>query len=233
MGSKVEKHLSRLAMPKSWHIKRKGIKWVTRPKPGAHPLKLGMPLNLIFRDLLGYAKTTKEVKQLLSNQEVLIDGKRRKDTRFLVGIMDTISIPKIKKFLRVILSKKGKITLFEISESESKIKLCKIKGKSQVNKKIQLNLYDGKNILLDKGDYKVGDSVVIELPSHKIKDVVKLEKGSLVYLLGGKHISDIGVIEEVKGNKIVYKRGNDSVETSKKYAFVIGKGKSVITFPEK
>ena len=64
MGSRVEKHLSRLAMPKTWKVKRKGIKWVTRPLPGAHSLKQGMPISVLLRDVLKLARTTKEVKKL-------------------------------------------------------------------------------------------------------------------------------------------------------------------------
>jgi len=64
MGSKIERHLSRLAMPKAWKIKRKGIKWVTRPLPGPHSFKLGLPLNVLLRDILKLSKTTKETKSI-------------------------------------------------------------------------------------------------------------------------------------------------------------------------
>ena len=229
MGSKIENHLSRLAMPKSWHIMKKGIKWVTRPKPGAHTFRLGMPLNVIMRDVIGLVQTTKEVKKILQDQEILIDGKRKRDHRLIVGFMDVISIPKIKKHFRIILTKKGKIAALEIKDAEAKIKPCRIKGKSQIKGKIQLNLFDGKNILVDKGEYKVGDSVLLELPKQKITETFKLEKGATVFLIGGKHIGETGTLEDIKKNIIVYKKKDETAETLKKYAFVIGKGKSSIT----
>lgn len=233
MGSKVEKHLSRMAMPKSWNLVRKSTKWVTRPNPGAHPMSMGIPLNIVLREMLGYAKTAIEVKRLLNTLEWLVDGKRRKDPKFIVGIMDIITVPKINKHYRMVLNKKGKLMTIEISESEAKIKPCKIKGKSQLKGKIHLNLYDGRNILVEKGEFKVGDTVLIEVPSQKIKDTIKLEKGNLIYLTGGKYIGDIGTVEDIKEDKIMFKIGNESVETSKRYAFVIGKEKPIVMIIKK
>ena len=116
MGNIGKKHLSRVAVPKTWPINRRYRKWVTRPKPGMHGIKLGMPLSVIFKEILGYAKTTKEAKNILNNQDVLVDGKRRKDTRFIAGLMDIISMPKIKENFRILLIKRGKISLVPIND---------------------------------------------------------------------------------------------------------------------
>jgi small subunit ribosomal protein S4e len=231
---KGEKHLSRLAMPKTWKIKRKGIKWITRPLPGPHPLGLGMPLNIILRDILRYAKTNKEVATILNNQEILVDGIRRKEPRFVIGLMDVISMPKIKTNFRVLLNKKGHLCLKKIDEKEIRIKPCKIIGKKLIKKKTQLNLFDGKNILIEKGDYKVGDSIVIELPSQKIINHLKLEKGCLVYLTAGKYVGHTGKLEEINEDKITFRtESNESHITLKKFAFILGKEKPVIELEAK
>lgn len=234
MGSIGEKHLTRLAMPKSWKIKKKGIKYVTRPIPGPHSIKLGMPLNLIFINMLNYAKTNKEVKNILNNQEILVDGTRRKEPRFIAGLMDVISIPKIKENFRIILNKKGYLSLKKIDDKEAKIKVCKIIGKKAVKKRIQLNLYDGKNILVDKDEYKVGDSVVIELPSKKIVDHLKFEKGNSIFLTAGKSVGIVGKLQEIQEAKIVFKTSSEKENiTLKKYAFVVGKEKPIISIEVK
>jgi len=120
MGSK---HLSRLTVPKTWKIKKKGIKYIIKPKPGMHNSKLGMPINIMFKDLLKYAKTTKEVKTILNNQESLVDGKRRKDPAFIIGFMDVLSIPKIKEYYRILINKDEKLIPVKIDEKEAKFKL--------------------------------------------------------------------------------------------------------------
>ena len=130
----------------------------------------------------------------------------------------------INEYFRVILNKKGKIDLIKISKEESLVKPCKIIGKSMVKGKLQLNLFDGKNIIVDKGPYKVGDSLVLSLPEQKIVNHLKLEKKSSIFLTGGKHIGETGNVEDIIENKIIYKDENGSlIETSKDYAFVIRK----------
>lgn len=226
-------HLKRLYAPKSWQIKRKGIKFVSRPNPGPHSFRLSMPLNLIIRDLLKYAKSTKEVKRILQNKNIIIDGIRRKDHRLPVGFMDSIEFKETSNYFRVVLNKKGKIALIKIEKNEANLKLCKINGKSKVKGKTQLNLHDGKNILLDKDLYKVGDSVLITVPKQEIKQHLKLEKGAFIYLIGGKRIGEVGIAEDIIENKIKYKKDSDVFETLKKYAFVIGKEKPAIKVEDK
>ncbi|NQV08595.1 30S ribosomal protein S4e [Candidatus Woesearchaeota archaeon] len=228
-------HLKTLNAPKTWAIKRKKNVFITRPKPGAHSFKEGMPLNVLIRDILEYTDTKKEVKHILMNKDILVDGKPRKDHRILVGLMDVVSFPKKKEHLRLLFNKKGKIDVVKIKENESNIKICKIKGKTIVKKgKIQLNLHDGKNILINKNDYKVGDSLVLELPALKIKEHLKLESKSTIYLTGGRHIAETGVIEDIKGENIVYKSESGEVyKTLKDYAFVVGKTKSLIELENK
>lgn len=225
----VKNHLKRLAAPRSWPIKRKDSRFITRPKPGPHSLKLGVSLGVLIRDILRYAKTTGEVKKILQNKDVLVDCARRKEHRFIIGLMDIIGIPEIKKYYRVILDKKGKIGLIEIEKNEASIKPCKIIGKNNVKGKTQLNLFDGRNILVDKDDYKVNDTIIISLPNQEIKKHLKFDKNILVFLTGGKHIGEIGLVEDIISDKIRYKNKKGEVfETLKKYAFAIGKEKPEI-----
>ena len=226
----VKNHLKRLNTPKTWDVKRKRIKFIIRPNPGAHSLDDGMPIGVILRDLLGYAKTTREVKRILQENNIIVDGIRRKDPHFSVGFMDTIKFTEIKEAFRVIINKRGKISLLKINEKESSLKPCKIKGKTKLKAKTQLNLFDGKNILIEKDDYKTGDTLLLSLPKQEIKAHLKLEKGALICLTMGSHIGEVGVVEDIMANKIKCKTKKGSVfETLKKYAFVIGKDKPIVT----
>lgn len=227
----TKKHLKRLNIPKTWNIKKKGIKYIKRPYPGPHSFNYGMALSVFLRDVLNLANTNREAKHILNNNEVLVDGIRRKDDKFIVGFMDTISIPSTKEYFRVIFDKKGKLIYIKINEKESKLKICKIKGK-RMHKGLQINLSDGRNILTDKKDCKVGDSVLIEFPKQNIKDIIKLDRGSLVFLIGGKHIGSIVNVIEIKDNIMKCKTKDSEFETSKRYAFAIGKEKPLIKVEE-
>lgn len=218
----AKKHLKRLAAPKTWHIKRKRLKFIIRPVPGAHSLDRGLPLGLLLKEILNHANTTSEVKKILNNSEIKIDGKIRKDVRFSVGIFDTIEFTNINEYFRVILNRKGKLDLIKINKDEAVLKPCKIIGKTMVRGKLQLNLFDGKNIFVDNNNYKVGDTVILSLPDKHVEKHLKLDKKSTIFLTGGKHIGEIGNVEDIIEDKIVYKdKDGELVETSKRYAFVI------------
>lgn len=225
----VKKHIKRLVAPKSWPINRKGTKFVTRPNSGAHPLERAMPLNLIIKLLLSYAKKTREVKKILNAGKILVDNAVRKDYKFAVGLMDVISIPETNEFFRLILNKKGKFILQSLNKEESNIKPCKVIGKTILKKKkIQLNLFDGKNIIIEEDSYKVGDTVLYDLKDKKIKGVLKFGNGALIYLFGGKYTGTVATLQDIKSFygsqpsmiKLKLKDGSE-FETLKDYAFVV------------
>ena len=228
----AKNHLKSLNTPKTWNILRKAQVFVTRPYPGQSSLLLGMPISLILRDQLHIATTQKEVKYILHQKEILANNKVVCEPKYIVGFMDTLSVPKLKKHYRGFLTQKGKITFIEIPESEKDKKVCKIIGKKFYKGKTQINLYDGRNILVDKDSYTVGDSVLISIPQPKILDHFKLEKGAFIVLTGGKHVGQKGTIEHVDEQTLRYKRaGGEVYQTDKKHAFVIGKHKEALTLP--
>lgn len=226
----VQNHMKRMAAPKTWDIKRKSHNFITKSAPGPHGLARGMPLNTLLKEKLSYANTTREAKKIINTYGIKVDGKSRKDFRFPVGVFDTIGFESTNEYFRVILDKKGKVNVVKIKKDEQLVKPCKIIGKTMVRGKQQLNLYDGKNILVDKGDYKIGDTILVTLPELKISKHFKLDKKSSIFLIGGRYMGETGNVEDIVGNKIIYRdeRGN-LIETSKNYAFVVGEGKPSIT----
>ncbi len=223
-------HLKRLATTKAWPIHRKETVYTTRPSPGPHRATESLPLNVVMRDLLKITASTKETKNILNSGKILIDQKARRDHRFPVGIMDILSIPELKRGYLVLHDRRGKFALHEISHEDSETKLCKVVNKRVIKgKKMQLNLYDGKNVNVDSDDYKVGDSVHVSLKEMKVTKHLKLGKGALIYLTGGRHVGKYGELAEIKHfkgieeDRIVIRSGKDEIETLKSYAFVVDK----------
>jgi len=62
-----KQHLSRLATPSTWPIRRKGIKWIVKPSSGSHNLQYSMPLVVFMRDILQVTKSATETKKVLEN----------------------------------------------------------------------------------------------------------------------------------------------------------------------
>jgi small subunit ribosomal protein S4e len=195
-------------------------------------MDLGIPLNYILKEELGLCSTTKESKQILLNKECFVDGKPIKNIHYLVGLMGVVSFPKIEKYFRVVLNQFCKLEAIEIPAKEANIKISKIKNKTIVNgKKLQVNLNDGRNILVEKDvfdKYKTSDSLLIELPSQKVVKHIPFEEGVLAMLMGGRHAGAVGKIEKIEGRKILFNKSGQNYETLKKFVLVMGKDKSEV-----
>jgi len=221
-------HLKSLAAPRTWDLSRKSNTFTLNPDSCGHPLSLCMPVGTLIRQL-GLATTAKEARHILNTQEVLLDGKKIKKQDLAVGLMDVLSFPGIKKSYRMLLNKNGILELIQIDENESKIKPCKIKNKTSWKGKIQLNLSDGRNIIVDKNEYKTGDSLIVEVPKNNIKEHLGFTKGSTITVIGGKNSGSVGKVDRIEQNKVFYEDNNGEMkETVKKYVYVIGKEKSEI-----
>lgn len=221
-------HLKRLNAPNTWPIERKATAFVAKPLPGTHKLEECMPVGLLLREILKLGKDKREIKIILNNKNISIDNKIRKDVNFPVGLFDTLSIPPLNKYYKILYNTKGKLILSEIPKEESEHKICKIIGKTILKKKkVQINLSDSRNILVDKDNYKVRDSIIVK--NNKIIKHLKFEKNALIYLIGGKHIGAKGNLVEVKKfpgvskDIIVFKSDNKNYETLAEYAYVIEK----------
>jgi len=221
--------LKRLSVP--WATKKKSHKFIIAPR-GPHALKDSLPLTVVIRDMLDFAKNSKEAKMIIKGREVKIDGKINKDTRYGVGLFDVIELG--GKYFRLLPGKKMK--LVEISSKEGNLKICKVKNKKVVKKgKIQLNLHDGKNILVDKTDVNVNDSVLIELPEQKINKHIKFESGVLVLITQGKHAGEIAKLKKFESglNKRIWlERGKQEFESSLNAVMAIGFDKPEVSLGE-
>jgi len=227
----AKRHLKTLTVPNSWPIKRKGQKFIVRPNPGK-TFELSMPLALVFKNLLKACKTSKEVKQVLGSTNVLVDGVRRKNPKYLVGVMDVLTLEATGETYRMLLSNTKKLMLQKIDSKEAQIKIAKVVDKTKLKSgKTQLNLLEGRNVLVEKDEYVVGDSVVVDLKEKKITQHMKLEKGTLVYLMGGNHTGEVGTIDSLEPGKnslVKIKSKKGSYETPKKFIIVVGKDKPII-----
>jgi len=208
-----------------------------KPRPGPHKKLESIPLLIIVRNILKLVDNASDAKKIIKAKEIFIDGESRNDHKYPVGLFDVVEIPKLNKQYRVVPFKSG-LDLIEIAKQEAKTKLCKIKGKT-MNKKgiLQLNLHDSKNILTDKKnktDFKTGDSLLVELPSQKIIEHLKRDKGMLAIITRGQNRGTLATIKEViirrtrEPNKIICETKDKEFEAIADYVFIVGKTKPEI-----
>ena len=221
--------MKRIAAPRSWPVQRKGSVFIRVPE-GPHIQGNSVSLNMLFKDLLNLAKTTKEARYVIFNKEVLVNGKKVTNDKMQFGVFDVLALPEAEQYYTLVLNSRGKLTPLEITKEQSKEKLSRIEKKTYLQgKKIQLNLFGGMSMLVEKDQYRVGDILVVSLSDLKIKNHIKLEKGVLVYLLTGKHIAETVKVEKVDGSTIVCKSGENEFEVDKSAAYVVGKEKPILS----
>ena len=229
-------HMKRLAAPRTWPLKRKVSIWVTKQSAGAHSIEDSMSAVTVLRDMVGACDTAREAKRIIGNREMFVDGKTVKNPKAPVGFMDVISIPKMNLNYRMLITDKGKLALVPIDADDAAWEICKIMDKTVVKGgKIQLNLSGGRNILLDKNDYKCGVSLKIALEGQAIMDHYAPAAGNTVLIKEGAHSGSIKTVKEVEvvrgsaPNLVIFTDGTQTVVDN---CFVIGAEKSAVTLPE-
>ncbi|KIY91886.1 40S ribosomal protein S4-C [Monoraphidium neglectum] len=96
-----KKHMKRLNAPSHWMLDKLGGIFAPKPSPGPHKQRECLPLLLVLRNRLKYALTGKEVKSILMQRLVKVDGKVRTDTTYPAGFMDVIDIDKTDEHFRL------------------------------------------------------------------------------------------------------------------------------------
>jgi len=232
----MSNEMKRLTAPRSWPVKRKSNAWITKPSPGAHAIEESIPVNVVLRDLLQVCNTASEVRSAIHEKSVLVDGKVVTSLKQGVGLMDVVSIPKTNTAYRMVMDRRGKLQLVKVSEAKASWKLCRIENKTTVpGGKTQLNLHDGRNILVEKDGYKTGDVLKVEVPSQKILDHYGLDKGSVALITSGSHVGETAVVEEYlvtrlnAENLVKFKDGTSTVKSN---VFIIGAKAPEIELPE-
>jgi len=232
----MKKHLKRLPAPRSWSIPRKTHFWSTRPAPGPHPREASVPVAIILRDMLKVCDSAREARHILNARGVHVDGRVVTDPKFSVGLMDVLSLTEVKAHYRMMVNGRGRLALVSIEEPDSKWKLCRIEDKTTVRGgKTQVNLHDGRNILLPKDQYKTGTTLKIHVPSQKVISHYELASGAVSFISGGQHVGEIARVLEVRltrnprANVVTFKEGF-STDIGK--VFVIGKESPEVRAPE-
>jgi small subunit ribosomal protein S4e len=219
-------HLKRAKAPKTWPILRKTTKFITRPTPKGQPIAFTLPVVVVLRELLGTVDTAAQARRVLRESTVTVNGSRVYDVDAAVGFMDVLEVGGHKH--RLVINAGNTLQLVPVGKNEE-FTIDRVRGLSGLKGgKLQLNLASGRNALVAKGEYKVGDSVHVSLDG-KIGVRYPLAEGACVLITAGSHIGKIGDIKDITGNVVTIETDGITFTTEKKNAYVVGKGKPAIT----
>jgi small subunit ribosomal protein S4e len=232
----MSNEMKRLTAPRSWPVKRKTDHWITKPSPGAHALEDSIPVTVALRDMLQVCKTAAEVRAVIFQKGIMVDGKVVTSPKQGIGLMDVVTLPKAGVSYRMVMDRRGKLQLVKIPQEKAAWKLCRIENKSILaGGKVQLNLHDGRNLLVEKDSYKTGDVLKIGVPEQKVMEHYSLDKGCLALITSGSHVGETAVVDEyvitrlTSENLVKFKDGTSTVKSN---VFVIGVKAPEIELPE-
>ncbi|MBX4196602.1 hypothetical protein KW805_03365 [Candidatus Pacearchaeota archaeon] len=183
-------------------IPRKGTKYVAR---AIESVQNSVPVVIAVRDMLKLAQTAKEVREMIKEKLLKINGRTVYDYRESIKLFHILEAGKLHQ---LILLPTGK---FAFEDTKSHERLCKVVGKKLVNGgKIQIHLHDG-STLISPGNVEVGDSLYLDF-SGKVKKHVSLEKGKQAFVFSGKYKGMKGKIERVKDHMVTIKFDHASAD---------------------
>ena len=207
-------HLTRAESTKKLPIQRKGTKYIARAR--THKTA-SVPIVIAMRDMLKLARTAREVKSMIKQKLLKINGHEVKDYRESLCLFNLLHAD--KTYILTI-TKNGRFKLEETSQKE--IRSCKVLGKTLLKKgKIQINCHDGTNIITEDNTLNVHDTINLKL-TGEIQATIRFEEGKHCIILKGKYQGTHGTIKDVldrsvtiqdeKGNVIILEKEHVMVQ---------------------
>lgn len=180
-------HQKRLSAPKHFPIERKKASYVSTLK-GSRSADSAVPAVLFLRDVVGYAETSKEAKEIVKNGDILRNGDRLGDIQEGLGQLDLVEFPETDEKFRVL--KNGNDLDFVPVEDDTV--LAKVVDKSVEGDDFVYRLHNGEN-------YRTGDEFDTRntlVFGDGVKEV-ELEEGADALVVKGSHAGETVEVKEI------------------------------------
>lgn len=178
----------RLPAPKHYPIERKKGTYVSTIE-GSRSREEAIPAVLVLRDVLGYAESDSEAKEIIENGDLLRNGERIRDVRQGVGILDVVELPEAEEAYRVLRSGR-KLKFVPVDDPEKVI--AKITGKKTEGEEYVYNLHNGENYRAEE-NYTTGNTLLFNSSVMEIE----LEEGAEVIVIEGQHAGEVAELKKI------------------------------------
>lgn len=240
MGRGTKKHMKRINAPSHWFLDKLNGAYAPKPSPGPHKSTECLPLILLLRNRLKYALTYDEVKLIVMQKVVRIDGKVRTDITYPIGYMDVVSLDRTNEHFRLLYDTKGRFIPHKITAEEAEYKLCRVTKTFLGPKEVGMAItHDGRTVRCVHPDVKPGDSLRIDIATGKVLEFLKFDVGSLVMVTGGHNQGRVGTVVQKERHPgsfdLIHVRDEtgSSFSTRSTNVFVIGIGdKNYVSLPK-
>ena len=180
-------HQKRLSAPKHYPIERKETSYVSTIK-GSRDADSAIPAALFLREVVGYAETSKEAKEIIRNGDLLRNGEKVGDIQEGLGQLDLVELPKTEETFRVL--KNGDNLDFVPVEGGEVV--AKVVGKDAEGESYVYRLHNGENYKT-KDDFSTESTLVL---GDGVEEV-EMEEGAEVLVMKGQHAGDTAEVQEI------------------------------------
>ena len=185
-------HRGRLAAPRHYPVSRKETSYV-HDMEGSRSPERAIPVSIVLRDMLEYADTESEAKEIVQNNGVLRNGQPLSSIKQGVAVLDVITLSGEDTGFRAL--RRG--DRFELAETEDTRRVAKITGKRDTGEGYSYALHTGENHF-SKDDFETDTTLVFSQES--LDQSVELKEGTEVVAVDGGHAGKTGELQEIHSN---------------------------------
>lgn len=198
---------------------------------------------MVIREILGFARTSREAARIVNSGKVRVDGVVRREHRFPVGLMDVLKIEGASDIFRLVPKHHKGLVPSPIDQKEAEFKLCKIVGKRTIlGGKTQISLHDGRNMIIqaresrpkEAEEYAVGATIQLGLRDRKIMGQIPFQRGAMGLVVNGQNLGLLGKIETIsegthaRQKTVMIETQGGSFETPAAYVIPVGTDKPLV-----
>ncbi len=183
----MSNHQKRLSAPKHYPVERKETTYVSTIK-GSRNADTAVPAVLFLRDVVGYADSSKEATEIVTNGDLLRNGDRIGDIQEGLGILDLIELPETGEAFRVLKNRDN----LDFVRVENDTVFAKVVDKSVEGDEFVYRLHNGEN-------YRTGDSFSTgnTLVFGDGVEEVEFEEGAEALVVKGSHAGETAEVKEL------------------------------------
>lgn len=180
-------HQKKLSAPNHYPVTEQEQKYVSTTE-GSRSTETSVPAVLFLRDVVEYADTKKEAKNIVRNGDLLRNGEPVKDIREGLGELDVVELPPAEESYRV-MRNAGRMEFVRTENTET---VAKITGKDEQGERLLYRLHNGENYST-RDDFQTGNTLIFDEGVQEIE----LEEGAEVIIRKGSHAGDRATVKEV------------------------------------
>nr|BAS01870.1 ribosomal protein S4 [Amorphochlora amoebiformis] len=205
MGTSFKKHVKRVSVKKQYKIGKMSGIFTIKIKSGKQNKYDSIPLFLIIKKYLKFGKTYYELKNLIKNGFIFVNGKKCFNINYPVGLSDTLSIPIITSRFRLFLNTRGNLKLYKIGVNEENFKISIVQKIENLNDGFRKLITNDQRYYLSKDkEIQKFNTVLVNSLNNKIIYCLNFDIGNLCLVIRGSRKGCVAAITYVSNNKIIH-----------------------------